>query len=105
MSWISRDGVQPRRRRLAVGDGEPVVLDVRTQRVLVRRSTRRRPVLCGLRYSADGRTLLAAVARPDEGAADVVRYDARSGRLLGPGGRQRKGLSERDAHAATGGAW
>ena len=70
--------------RIAVGGGEPVVLDARTHRVLVPLRIRPERFIYGLRFSRDGRTLLAAVAVPPEFRPTIQSFDARSGRPLGP---------------------
>ena len=54
--------------RLAVGGGEPVVLDARTRRVLARLRVGTDRFIYALRFSPDGRTLFAAVGLPPDGA-------------------------------------
>ena len=68
--------------RLAVGGGEPAVIDVRTHRKLFPLRVRDRFVY-GLRYADDGRTLVAAVPAPPEFTATIQSFDAQSGRRLG----------------------
>jgi WD40 repeat protein/DNA-binding SARP family transcriptional activator/Mg-chelatase subunit ChlI len=75
--------------RLAVGGGEPVVIDVRTHRELFPLQVTERFVY-GLRFGDDGRTLLAAVPGPPEFTATIQSFDARSGRPLGPERRIRE---------------
>jgi WD40 repeat protein/DNA-binding SARP family transcriptional activator/energy-coupling factor transporter ATP-binding protein EcfA2 len=70
--------------RLAVGGGEPVVLDARTHRELFPLRIRPERFIYSLRFSNDGRTLLAAVAVPPDFRPTIQRFDARSGRPLGP---------------------
>jgi WD40 repeat protein/DNA-binding SARP family transcriptional activator len=69
--------------RLAVGGGEPVVLDAQTHRVLARLRTGPGQIIYGLRYSPDARTLYAAVAVQPAGPTSLRRFDARTGRPLG----------------------
>ncbi|MDA0158851.1 AAA family ATPase [Solirubrobacter ginsenosidimutans] len=69
--------------RLAVGGCSPVILDARTHRVLARLRVPDEFIYT-LRFSPDGRTLFAAVGRPLKGDTALVRFDARSGRPLGP---------------------
>ena len=73
---FSNDGA-----RLAVGGTQPVVLDAHTGRVLAR-VPNEHGFIHSLRFSADGRTLFAAIDSP-EGATTIQRFDARSGRPLG----------------------
>jgi WD40 repeat protein/DNA-binding SARP family transcriptional activator len=68
---------------LAVGGGEPVVLDARTRGVHARLRIGRDRILYALRFSPDGRTLFAAIANPGEGVTTIQRFDARSGQPLG----------------------
>ena len=75
--------------RLAVGGGEPVVIDVRTHRELFPLRVTER-IVYGLRFADDGRTLLAAVPAPPEFTATIQSFDARSGRPLGPERRIRE---------------
>ena len=78
--------------RLAVGGGEPVVLDARTHRVLAAAAHRRRDrILYALRFSPDGRTLFAAVARPPERGQD----DPALRRAQRPAARQERHRSAR----------
>jgi DNA-binding SARP family transcriptional activator/WD40 repeat protein len=76
--------------RLAVGLGEPVVLDARTHRVLARLRLGNDPngrFIYATRFSPDGRTLYEAVAlAPDRGTI-IQRFDARTGQRLGAGVR------------------
>ena len=65
--------------RLAVGGGEPLVLDARTQRVVTR--VRTAGVIYGVRFAPDGRTLFAVV--DFSGRVFVQRFDAGSGLPLG----------------------
>ena len=69
--------------RLAVGGGEPVVLDSRTHRVLARLRFAFDGFIYELRFSPDGRTLYAAIALPSASASIIRRYDARTGEPLG----------------------
>jgi WD40 repeat protein/DNA-binding SARP family transcriptional activator len=69
--------------RVAVGGGEPVVLDARTHRVLAPLRIGRDRIMYAMRFSPDGRTLYAAIALPPPGGTVVRRFDARSGRPLG----------------------
>jgi WD40 repeat protein len=69
--------------RLAVGGGQPVVLDARTHRVLARLRILEGHSICGLRFSPDGRTLFAALDNGPAMGTTVQRFDARSGRPLG----------------------
>ena len=68
---------------LAVGGDQPVVLDARTQRVLTRLGNFENSWIYGLRFSADGRTLFAAIHYDPDGSTTVQRFDVRSGRRLG----------------------
>jgi WD40 repeat protein len=72
---------------LAVGGGEPVVLDARTHRRIARLRFRHDGFIYGLRFSPDGRTLFAAIALPSVPANIIQRYDARTGQPVG-GDRQ-----------------
>ena len=69
--------------RLAIGGDQPVILDTRTHRVLMRLGNFEGSWIYGLRFSADGRTLFAAVHYDPDGSTTVQRFDARSGRRLG----------------------
>ena len=69
--------------RLAVGGCRPVILDARTHRVLARLRVHDEFIYT-LRFSPDGRTLLAVVGRPLMGDTTLRRFDAHSGRRLGP---------------------
>jgi DNA-binding SARP family transcriptional activator/WD40 repeat protein len=71
--------------RVAVGGGEPVVLDARTHRVLapLRMGRDRERIMYAMRFSPDGRTLYAAMALPPAGGTAIRRFDARTGRPLG----------------------
>jgi WD40 repeat protein len=76
--------------RIAVGGCEPVVLDARTHRVLTRLRLGHDPlgrILYGVEFSPDGRTLYANLALPPDRGSLIQRFDARSGRPLGPGRR------------------
>ncbi len=66
--------------RLAVGGQAPVILDARTHRVVARLPSVEWRYIYGLRFSADGRTLFAAI--DDAGNTVIQRFDARSGRPL-----------------------
>ena len=68
---------------LAVGGDQPVLLDARTHRVLTRLGNFEDSWIYGLRFSADGRTLFAAIHYDPDGSTTVQRFDARSGRRLG----------------------
>jgi WD40 repeat protein/DNA-binding SARP family transcriptional activator len=68
---------------LAVGGDQPVVMDARTHRVLVRLRNTENQVIYRLRFSPDGRTLFTAVTNDPEGSTTIERFDARSGRPLG----------------------
>ena len=80
--------------RLAVGGGEPVVLDARTHRVLARLPHRARPdssTRCasrptGARCSPPSRV-------PPEGGTVIQRFDARTGRPLGRGAARQPAAS------------
>ena len=74
---FSPDGSQ-----LAVGGGEPRVLDARTHRVRVRLRFNHDGFIYALRYSPDGRTLVATIALPPDRGA-FQRYDARTGEPVG----------------------
>jgi WD40 repeat protein len=84
-SQVRLDHLQfsPDGSRLAVGGGEPVVLDARTHRVLARLRFQQDGFIYGLRFSPDGRTLFAAIALPPAGGTVIQRYDARSGESVG----------------------
>ena len=69
--------------RVAVGGGEPVVLDARTHRVLARLRIGRDRIMYAMRFSPDGRTLFAAIALPPGGGTSIQRFDTRTGRPLG----------------------
>ena len=69
--------------RVAVGGGEPVVLDARTHRVLAPLRIERDRIMYAMRFSPDGRTLFAAIALPPGGGTSIQRFDARTGRPLG----------------------
>jgi WD40 repeat protein len=69
--------------RVAVGGGEPVVLDARTHRMLAPLRIGRDRIMYAMRFSPDGRTLYAAIALPPPGDTVVRRFDARTGRPLG----------------------
>ena len=107
-SWITEMAFTPDGSRLAIGHdvetygNKVAVLDVRSGRVVQRIDPPADRVLSGLRYSDDGRTLdlIAARWEVEEGPPELVRYDARTRQAAARSrGRQRKGLSERDAHA------
>jgi DNA-binding SARP family transcriptional activator/WD40 repeat protein len=70
---------------VAVGGGEPVVLDARTHRVLatLRIGRDRDRIMYAVRFSPDGSTLYAAIALAPAGGTVLRRFDARSGRPLG----------------------
>jgi WD40 repeat protein/DNA-binding SARP family transcriptional activator/energy-coupling factor transporter ATP-binding protein EcfA2 len=70
--------------RLAVGGAEPVLLDARSNRVLTRLRTGRGRIMYALRFAPDGRTLLAAMTSRPAGGTAVRRFDARTGRPVGP---------------------
>ena len=82
--------------RLAVGGHAPVILDARTHRVVARLPSVEWRNIYGLRFSADGRTLFAAIDTHPAGYHEIQRFDARSGRPLdtprpvGRGGRHRQ---------------
>ena len=69
--------------RLAVGGGEPMVLDARTHRVLVRLRFTHDGFIYAMHFSPDGRTLFAAVAIPPANSIVIQRYDARTGEPIG----------------------
>jgi DNA-binding SARP family transcriptional activator/WD40 repeat protein len=71
--------------RVAVGGGEPVVLDVRTRRVLapLRMGRDRDRIMYAMRFSPDGRTLYAAISLPPAGGTVIRSFNARTGRPLG----------------------
>jgi WD40 repeat protein/DNA-binding SARP family transcriptional activator len=72
--------------RIAVGGGAPVVLDARTHRALARLRMPPDPlgrIVTALRFSPDGRSLFAVIARPPDRGWGISRFDARSGRPLG----------------------
>ncbi len=69
--------------RLAAGGCAPVILDARTHRVLARLHVHDEFIYT-LRFSPDGSTLFAIVGRPLKGDTALLRFDARSGRRLGP---------------------
>jgi WD40 repeat protein/DNA-binding SARP family transcriptional activator len=69
--------------RVAVGGGEPVVLDARTHRVRARLRIERDRIMYAMRFSPDGRTLVAAIALPPAGGTSLQRFDTRTGRPLG----------------------
>ena len=69
--------------RVAVGGGEPVVLDARTHRVRARLRIGRDRIMYAMRFSPDGRTLFAAIALPPAGGTSIQRFDTRTGRPLG----------------------
>ncbi len=66
---------------LAVGGTEPAILDARTHRVLASLTTVK--LMYRLRFSADGRSLFAALGGPPEGRTTIQRFDVRSGQRLG----------------------
>ena len=71
---------------IAVGGGAPVVLDARTHRPLARLRMPPDPlgrIVTALRFSPDGRSLFAVIARPPDRGWVIRRFDARSGRPLG----------------------
>jgi WD40 repeat protein/DNA-binding SARP family transcriptional activator len=70
--------------RLAVGGGEPVVLDARTHRVLAPLRFKHDGFIYAVRFSPDGRTLFAAIAIPPNGTT-IQRFDARTGEPVGRG--------------------
>src|SRR5215210_2462300 len=77
--------------RLAVGGHAPVILDARTHRVVAQLPSVEYRNIYGLRFSADGRTLFAAIDTHPAGHTAIQRFDARSGRPLAtprPVGRQ-----------------
>ena len=79
--------------RLAVGGHAPVILDARTHRVVAQLPSVEYRNIYGLRFSADGRTLFAAIDTHPAGYHEIQRFDARSGRPLAtprPVGRQRR---------------
>jgi WD40 repeat protein/DNA-binding SARP family transcriptional activator len=79
--------------RLAVGGGKPIVLDARTHRVLAALRSGDRKwciepggacwILYALRFSPDGRTLVAALTGPPDWSKVIVRFDPSTGRQLG----------------------
>jgi DNA-binding SARP family transcriptional activator/WD40 repeat protein len=69
--------------RVAVGGGEPVVLDARTHRVLAPLRIGRNRIMYAMRFAPDGRTLYAAIALPPAGGTVIQRFDAHTGRPLG----------------------
>jgi WD40 repeat protein len=79
--------------RLAVGGGKPIVLDARTHRVLTTLRSDDRQwcieprgacwILYAVRFSPDGRTLVAAVTGPPDWNKMILRFDSSSGRQLG----------------------
>jgi len=71
--------------RVAVGGGEPVVLDARSHRVLATLRIGRDRTMYAVRFSPDGRTLSAAIALAPAGGTVIRRFDARTGRPLGKG--------------------
>jgi WD40 repeat protein/DNA-binding SARP family transcriptional activator len=68
---------------LAVGGDQPVVVDTRTHRVLVRLRNLENQYVYGLGFSADGRAVYALMTNGPDGTTSIQRYDARSGRHLG----------------------
>ena len=73
----------PSGSRVAVGGGEPVVLDARTHRVLAPLRIGRDRIMYAMRFSPDGGTLFAAIALPPGGGTIIQRFDTRTGRPLG----------------------
>jgi WD40 repeat protein/DNA-binding SARP family transcriptional activator len=75
----------PDSSRIAIGGGNPVILDARTHRPQARLAQPPDPlgrIVTALRFGPDGRSLYAVIARaPDRGWV-VNRYDVRSGRPL-----------------------
>ena len=69
--------------RVAVGGGDPVVLDARTHRVLAPLRIGRNRIMYAMRFSPDGGTLFAAIALPPGGGTIIQRFDTRTGRPLG----------------------
>ena len=71
---------------LAVGGEQPVVLDSQNHRVLARPQLHPNvgQFASRVRFSPDGRTLFAALSAVAPGIITIQRYDARSGRRLGP---------------------
>jgi DNA-binding SARP family transcriptional activator len=68
---------------LAVGGGEPVVLDARTHRVLARLRMGPDRIMYTVRFSPNGRTLSAAIALGQARGTVIRRFEARTGRPLG----------------------
>ena len=78
--------------RVAVGGGEPVILDARTHRALSSLRVGRGRVMYAMRFSQDGRRLIAAIALPADRGTVVRRFDVLSGRPLGRARRVSPGL-------------
>ena len=73
--------------RVAVGGNAPAVVDARTHRLLAGLRIATDRYVSALRFSPDGRTLFAVVGFTDPHhvpGAGVQRFDARTGRALGP---------------------
>ena len=79
---------------LAVGGGEPIVMDARTRRVLAGLRIGRDRILYALRFSPDGRTLFAALANPGEGVTTIS-----ASTRLQPAARHRAARRPRPGHA------
>jgi WD40 repeat protein/DNA-binding SARP family transcriptional activator len=72
---------------VAVGGNAPAVVDARTHRLLSGLRIGKDRYISALRFSPDGRTLFAVVGFSDphhDPGAGVRRFDARTGRALGP---------------------
>jgi WD40 repeat protein/DNA-binding SARP family transcriptional activator len=72
--------------RVAVGGSAPAVVDAHTHHLLSGLRIRPDRYISAIRFSRDGRTLFAVLAFTDQinSPASVRRFDARTGRALGP---------------------
>jgi WD40 repeat protein/DNA-binding SARP family transcriptional activator len=87
--WASFDDVRfsPDGSRLAVGGTGPAILDARSHGLVAGLQIGRDRLVYSLRFSPDGRTVFAVVGYTDpdiRSDAAVQRFDATSGRALGP---------------------
>ena len=82
----------PNGSRVAVGGGKPVILDARTHRALSSLRVGRGRVMYAMRFSPDGRRLIAAIALPGDRGTVVRRFGVLGGRPLGRARRMSPGL-------------
>jgi WD40 repeat protein/DNA-binding SARP family transcriptional activator len=82
----------PNGSRLAIGGEPAVIVDARTLRAVTRLALGDEGFIYALRYAPDGRTLLAAIAKPSTFSTVLQRFDARTGKPIGDGRRVSRGF-------------